>query len=99
MFETKAQREDKKREYRWCREVKYIGIENFHRFNAFFSKGTGIALTKRNPPLIVSLTTTPERLYKVHLCIELLRQSCKPDYLMLWISVPGDKIPKKTCPP
>ena len=35
-------------------------------------------------------------MHKVHLCIEsLLRQSCKPDHLILWVSVPEDKIPKK----
>jgi hypothetical protein len=82
--------------YRWCRELKYIGIENYHCFNALFSKGIGITRVKRNPPVIVSLTTIPERMHKVHLCIEsLLRQSCKPDYLMLWVSIPEDKIPEK----
>ena len=82
--------------YRWCRELKYIGIENYYRFNALFSKTIGIHQHKRNPPLIVSLTTIPERIHKVHLCIEsLLRQTIKPDYLMLWISVPEDKIPEK----
>jgi hypothetical protein len=81
---------------RWYREVKSMGIENYYRFNALFSKRIGVAQAKRNPPLIVSLTTIPERLHKVHLCIEsLFRQSCKPDYLMLWVSVPEDKIPKK----
>ena len=82
--------------YRWCREVRYIGIETYYYFNAFFSSRIGITHAKRNPPLIVSLTTIPERLQKVHLCIEsLLWQSCKPDYLMLWVSIPEDKIPKK----
>jgi hypothetical protein len=56
----------------------------------------GVNRVKRNPSLIVSLTTIPERMHKVHLCIEsLLSQSCAPDYLMLWVSVPEDKIPKK----
>jgi hypothetical protein len=78
------------------RKIKYAVIENYHRFNALFSKRIGITRIKRNPPLIVSLTTIPERLHKVHLCIEaLLRQSCKPDFLMMWVSVPEDKIPKK----
>jgi hypothetical protein len=82
--------------YRWCREVQYMGIENYHRFNALFSKRVGVTQVKRNPPLTVSLTTIPERIHKVHLCIEsLLRQSLKPDYLMLWVSIPEDKIPKK----
>jgi len=74
----------------------YIGIETYYRLNVLFSKRTGINQAKRNPPLIVSLTTIPERLHKVHLCIEsLLRQSCKPDYLMLWVSIPENEIPKK----
>ena len=82
--------------YRWCRELKYIGIENYYRFNALFSKKIGITQQKRIPSVIVSLTTIPERMHKVHLCIEsILRQSLKPDYLMLWVSVPEDKIPKK----
>ena len=82
--------------YRWYREVKYIGIENYYRFNALFSKRVGVTQAKRNPPLTVSLTTIPERIHKVHLCIEsLLRQSCKPDYLILWVSIPEEKIPKK----
>jgi len=82
--------------YRWCRELKYIGIENYHRVNALFSKRVGVTQAKRNPPLTVSLTTIPERIHKVHLCIEsLLRQSCKPDYLILWVSIPEEKVPKK----
>jgi hypothetical protein len=82
--------------YRWCRELKYISIENYHHFSTIFSKKIGITQHKRNPPLIVSITTIAERLYKVHLCIEsLLRQSLKPDYLMLWVSVTEDMIPKK----
>ena len=41
----------------------------------------------REVPLIVSLTSIPERLYKVHLCIEaLLDQSIIPDHIILWLS-------------
>ena len=91
----KKMRVEKKRD-RWCWKVKYIGIETFYRFNVIFSKSIGVTQAKRNPPLIVSLTTIPERMHKVHLCIEsILRQSLKPDYLMLWVSVPEDKVPKK----
>jgi|WetSurSiteA1Bulk_404760.scaffolds.fasta_scaffold19711_1 hypothetical protein len=82
--------------FRWCREVNYVALENYYRFNALFSKRIGVTQSKRNPPLIVSLTTIPERMHKVHLCIEsLLRQSCKPDHLMLWVSIPEDKVPKR----
>jgi hypothetical protein len=82
--------------YRWRREVNYAALENYYRCNALFSKRIGVTQSKRNPPLIVSLTTIPERMHKVHLCIEsLLRQSCKPDYLMLWVSISEDKVPKR----
>ena len=37
--------------------------------------------------LIVSLTTTPERIDRVYLAIEtLLHQSIKPDYIILWLN-------------
>jgi hypothetical protein len=87
---------EKKQMDRWGREVFYIGMETFYRLSSFLSKRTGVTSTKRNPSLIVSLTTIPERMHKVHLCIEsLLRQSCKPDYLMLWVSIPENKIPNR----
>ena len=82
--------------YRVYRHVKSAGIELYYRVRAFFSKEEGITQHKRNPAVIVSLTTIPERIHKVHLCVELLlRQTLKPDYLMLWISIPEDKIPEK----
>jgi hypothetical protein len=56
----------------------------------------GVTAQKRGVPLVVSLTSIPERLNKLHLCVEsLLRQSCKPDHLILWLddSVP-DPLPE-----
>ena len=47
----------------------------------------GVNREKRTPEIIVSLTTIPERLNTVALCLEtLLRQSIKPDRLILWLS-------------
>jgi hypothetical protein len=47
----------------------------------------GVTTDKRTPELIVSLTTIPERMGTVALCLDsLLRQSLKPDRLILWLS-------------
>lgn len=57
-------------------------------YSMLFELGTeiGICQTKRTPPLIVSLTTIPERIHKVYLTIEcLLRQSIKPNRIILWL--------------
>jgi hypothetical protein len=72
-------------------------LEFRYHFNARFDYRPGCMPGKRSTPLIVSLTTLPSRLEKVYLCIEaLLRQSCKPDQLLLWISdtVNRDAIPE-----
>ena len=42
--------------------------------------------TKRSPRLVVSLTSIPSRLHKVHLVVEsLFRQSLPPDEIVLWL--------------
>lgn len=47
----------------------------------------GITKEKRNPQLIVSLTSFPARINDVHVTINtLLRQSVKPDRLILWLA-------------
>ena len=47
----------------------------------------GICAQNREPEIIVSLTTTPTRLRKVHLAIEsLLQQSFTPNRIILWVS-------------
>ena len=52
-----------------------------------FSRRTGVTSTKRDPELIISLTTIPERIGTLGLCLDsLLRQSLKPDRLILWLS-------------
>jgi hypothetical protein len=72
----------------------YLWIEFYYRYLAFFGTRIGVTDIKRNPPLIISLTSIPERYNKLHLCIEaLLRQSIKPDHLILWLSDTDTKIP------
>ena len=52
-----------------------------------FSKNYGIRREKRRVPLIVSLTSFPERIKKVYLAIEtILRQTEKPDYIYLCLA-------------
>ena len=77
--------------YQW-RSKEYI-----YQFKARFSNVSGVLENRRETPLIVSLTSIPERLHKVHLCIEtLLSQSLKPDNIILWLSdtIHGDDIPE-----
>lgn len=61
--------------------------ESFNEARAVLHPICGLSSEKRDRELIVSLTTIPERINKVHLCIEtLLRQSVKPNRLILWLS-------------
>jgi hypothetical protein len=67
--------------------LRYRLIESTHRASVAWSTREGVTTAKRNPELIVSLTTIPERISKVALCLDsLLRQSLKPDRLILWLS-------------
>jgi len=83
--------------YRILRPVRdeawYIVVEGSHRLSARWSRRLGTTQVKRNPELIVSLTTIPERIRKVHLCLDsLLRQSIKPDRIILWLGMTnGDR--------
>lgn len=62
-------------------------LEFYYHICSIIKKTSGITNNKRNPLLIVSLTTIPERIDRVYLAIEtLLQQSVKPDYLILWLS-------------
>jgi hypothetical protein len=66
----------------------YLRIEGSYRFSARWSRRAGTSKVKRNPELIVSLTTIPERIGKIHLCLDsLLRQSIKPDRIILWLGM------------
>lgn len=50
-------------------------------------KEYGLNTKKRKKKIIISLTTIPSRLDKVSLCIEgLLRQTIKPDKIILWLA-------------
>lgn len=61
-------------------------IENF--------KDSGIKEQPRNPKLIVSLTSFPERMYDLHFCLySLLTQTLKPDEVILWLAT--DEFPNK----
>lgn len=75
--------------------IKYYAlIETYYRLGARFRTGMGVTEKKRNPPLIVSLTSIPERFKKLPICLEsLLTQSLKPDRLILWLAVAPTKVP------
>lgn len=68
-------------------KLSYRLLEYFHRKSVAWSSARGVTSVKRNPELILSLTTIPERIGTVALCLDsLLRQSLKPDRLILWLS-------------
>ncbi len=57
------------------------------KLSAHWNWRAGVTHSKRDPEVIVSLTSIPERIPTIHLCLEsLLRQSTKPDRLILWLS-------------
>lgn len=60
--------------------------KKFH-IRAITSLKRGVTTQKRTPRLVVTLTSIPGRLDKLHLCIEsLLNQSTPPDHLVLWLA-------------
>lgn len=77
---------------RWVyRNLRYHLLQAHHGISARFSRRSGVTENKREPELIVSLTTIPERIDHIHLCLDsLLRQSLKPDRLILWLSESDD---------
>lgn len=61
---------------------KFDLIPKIKKFNKL-----GINKNNRNPRLIVSLTSFPERMYDIHFCIySLLTQQLKPDKIVLWLA-------------
>lgn len=62
----------------------------------WMSQGLGVRRLQKTP-LVVTLTSWPGTVHKTYLTIEsLLRQSMKPDHLVLWLAreeFPGQKIP------
>lgn len=64
-----------------------ITIRHKNNFNYKPASEYGLTEEKRNPQLIVSLTTFPARINDVHLTINtLLRQNTKPDRVVLWLA-------------
>lgn len=69
------------------RFLKHILVELIYSLLSKFGKSQGVTTAKYNSQLVVCLTTIPERINKVHLCIEsLMRQSLKPNKIILWIT-------------
>lgn len=70
-------------------------LEVIYGWQARHSWRKGVTRIERQTPVIVSVTTIPERIDKVHLCIEsILRQSLKPDKILLYINeADKEKIP------
>lgn len=49
--------------------------------------GSGLNTQSRNPRIIVSLTSFPERMPDIHYCVfSLLNQTLKPDKIILWLA-------------
>ena len=66
-----------------------IQINIRHKVNFDYKPASeyGITTEKRTPQLIVSLSSFPARIEKVHLTINtLLRQNLKPDRVVLWLT-------------
>ena len=79
-----------------CQNFYIRFLELYYDFNSKRCEESGVYKDKRKEPLIISLTTIPERIDKVHLCIEtLLEQTLKPDNIILWIA---DNISKVQIP-
>lgn len=58
-----------------------------HTISASLNTGMGVSAYAHTPELIVSLTTIPERVCGIHVVIDsLLRQSLKPDRVILWLN-------------
>ena len=66
-----------------------IQINIRHKVNFDYKPAVeyGVTRDKRSPQLIVSLTSFPARIDKIHLTINtLLRQNTKPDRVVLWLT-------------
>jgi len=49
-------------------------------------KEEGVTKVKKNPKLIVSITSFPQRMYDIHFALySLLNQTLKPDEVVLWL--------------
>jgi hypothetical protein len=76
---------------RWSGSVRKRAMALDHAVSAAFSSRCGLNTQPRPTELIVSLTTIPERIGNVHLGIDcLLRQSLRPDRVILWLNECAD---------
>ena len=79
------------------RIIESVNLERYYRFRTAIGLLNGVTVNKRQPPVIVSLTTTLERLPTIYLCVaSLLCQSFVPDALLLWVpeTLKAQPIPK-----
>ena len=69
----------------YCEWFYNIAVAQWYKKNA--TQKPGITLQKREQRIIVSLTTYPKRIKTIWLTIEtLMRQSVKPDEIVLWLA-------------
>ncbi|HEU6449024.1 MAG TPA: glycosyltransferase family A protein [Verrucomicrobiae bacterium] len=81
---------------RFLLRQRIAAVELSHWLGARIGTGRGTTSNNRKIPVIVTLTTIPERLEKVSSAIEsLLRQDVKPDGIILWL---GKSLAKKPLP-
>jgi len=72
---------------KFSRSARKRALACAHAVSAAFSSQCGLNAEPRPAELIVSMTTIPERIGKVHLGIDcLLRQSLRPDRVILWLN-------------
>src|SRR5574344_1329516 len=81
--------------------LKFFGLKfcKKHSYNFELKEVNELGVTKekRNPKLIVSLTTFPERINTVYKTIStILQQSVKPDEVILWLA--DEQFPNKELP-
>lgn len=68
-------------------KIRYNFVNKVYPITFHFDYQYGLNRYERDIPIVVSLTTIPQRIDCVHLCInQLLKQSMKPDHVILWLS-------------
>ena len=69
------------------KSLQYAALAGPQACSARWNRRPGVTIARRTPELIVSLTSIPERMATLHLCLDsLLCQSVKPDRIILWLS-------------
>lgn len=68
-------------------KIRYNYVNKVYPITFHLDYRYGLNSHERDIPIVVSLTTIPQRIDRVHLCInQLLKQSMKPDRVILWLS-------------